>query len=143
MPMGLRPIPVDTKLPGEIAEGDRVAFGFPIPRAMRVTAEYPDAFYAAGKLKLEDLSNYTRDRVDAEKIETGPSRTVFLQAALRDDPKRAVEVTLVQSRGGKVTMVVRDRTRVRDEVSPTLTEEQRWERVGLTPDGKVLEKYAQ
>jgi hypothetical protein len=36
---------------------------------------------------------------------------------------------------------VRDRTRT--EVEKGLTEEQRWKRAGLTPDGQVIEKSAE
>jgi hypothetical protein len=145
MPMGLgalRPVPVDATLPGELAEGDISAFGFPIPRKMRVTARYPDEFYCVGRLKLEDVSNYVRARIDPLKIETGPSRTVFLDAPLKDDPKLAVEVSIAQKRD-MVQMIVRNRTRVPDEEGEKLSEEERWKRLGLTPDGKVIEKYAE
>jgi hypothetical protein len=127
--------PVDTTIPGELPEGTIVAFGLKLPRRMTVIAQMDDSLFAVGAMRLEHVSNYIRSRVDAEKVETGPSKTVFREAKVRGGDKTVeVEVSLV-SRG--VQVVVRNKTR--KPAAEGLSEKQRWERVGLTPDGKVLD----
>jgi hypothetical protein len=129
----------DTTLPGEIAEGAEQAFGLPLPRDMQVTARLKDAVYANGKLPFEPLANYVRDRVLAERVDTGPNKTVFVNAAVKSSPTKLVDVEVV-SRHGSVQMVVRDRHRPPPE--PGLSEEERWKRAGLTPKGKVIKTEA-
>ena len=79
------------------------------------------------------MANYIRRRVDTEEVDTGPSKTRFVGAKVRGGDKTVdVEVALV-SRG--VQVVVRDRTRKPAEDG--LSDKDRWDRVGLTPDGKL------
>lgn len=141
-PMGLRPIPVDTKLPGELAEGSYVAFGLPLPREMRLTRRFPDKIYASGRLEFEHVSNYFRERLSAKQVETGPHRTIFVGAKVIDEPELTVDVD-VRRRIGFVEIRIANKTRKRAKPEPELTEKERWGRMGLTPDGKVLEEYAQ
>jgi len=128
-------VPVDAVRPGEIAEGKELAFGFPVPRAMRIRARFPDAVFATGDVQLESLTNYVRERVDAERVDTGPVKTVFAGATLKADSKRRVQVE-VSSRGGTVELVVRDQTP--KPLEPGLSPEEKWKRSGLAPDGSVL-----
>jgi hypothetical protein len=125
-----RTVPVDSVRPGEIAEGKDLAFGFPLPRAMHVKARFPDAVIAAGELDFEPLTNYVRERVD-----TGPVTTVFAGATLKTDPKRRLLVE-VRAAAGMVELVVRDETP--KPIEPGLSDEERWKRSGLGPDGSVL-----
>ena len=130
-----RPVPVDALRPGEIAEGKELAFGFPLPRDMQVTARFSDAIFATGSVGFEALTNYVRERLDAERVDTGPVKTVFASATLKADPNRRVlvEVTL---RSGVVEIVVRDETP--KPVDPGLSSAEIWKRAGLGPDGGVL-----
>lgn len=141
-PMGLRPIPVDAKLPGELAEGTYVAFGLPLPREMRLTKRFPDSVYASGRLEFEHVSNYFRERLSAKQVETGPHRTIFVGAKVIDEPELTVDVD-VRRRIGFVELRIANKTRKPAKAEPQLTEKERWGRMGLTPDGKVLEEYAQ
>ena len=130
-----RTLPVDSVRPGEIAEGKDLAFGFPVPRAMHVTARFPDAVIAEGELDFEPLTNYVRERLDAGHVDTGPVKTVFAAATLKTDPKRRLLVE-VRSAAGTVELVVRDETP--KPIEPGLSDEERWKRSGLGPDGSVL-----
>lgn len=132
--------PIDTTEPGEIAEGSERAFGLPIPRDMRIKARLDDTWYAEGRFSLEDLANYVRDRVEPARIDRGPNKTVFVDAALAGDESRRVEVEIIRG-SGRVEMIVRDRTR--PPVEEGLSVEERWRRAGMTPDGKVLPEQAQ
>lgn len=128
--------PVDRTLPGEIAEGTERAFGFPVPRHMRVRARFPDAVFAIGDIPLERLSNYVRARVVAGNVETGPAKTVFARATLKDAPQRMLRIEVV-ARAHVSELVVRDETQPPAEQG--LSVEERWRRHGLTPDGKVID----
>lgn len=127
--------PVDSTKPGEIAEGKERAFGLAMPRDMLITARFSDAVHAKGKVPFEPLANYVRERVHAERVDTGPAKTVFVNATLKGDANKRVQVE-VSTRGGIVKLVVRNRTR--PPATPGLSEEERWRRSGLTPDGRVL-----
>jgi hypothetical protein len=138
-PSASSPAAPDTAQPHEIAEGSQDAFGLMLPRDMLVTARMKDAVYASGKLAFEPLANYVRERVLAQRVDTGPNKTVFVNAAVKSAPERVVDIEVV-GRQGSVQMVVRDRRRAPAEKGPS--EEQRWKRVGLTPDGRVLKEHA-
>jgi hypothetical protein len=133
-------VAVDSAKPGELAEGDEEAFGFPIPREMRVKAKMDDTWLAEGRLHQEHVANYVRDRVDASHVDTGPTKTVFREARLKGDPNHLYEIEVAVSRAG-TALIVRNRTRKPAE--PGLSEKQRWEQVGMTPDGKVIENKAE
>jgi hypothetical protein len=139
LPTGLRGVPIDSTSSGDIVEGDIEAFGFYLPRDVRVTAKLRDTVYAIGALNFEGASNYVRERVLPGQVDTGPSKTVFRDAALKRDPSRRVLIE-VRTKNGRVEMVVRDRTP--QPAEPGLSESERWNRAGLTPDGDVIEKTA-
>ncbi len=129
--------PPDSTEPNEIAEGSILAFGLVLPRDIQIQAQAADATYARGRLSFEGLANYVRHRVTATRVDTGPAQTVFVDAIVKRDPKRVVQVE-VRSKRGRVELVVRDRTP--KPADQGLTEAERWRRVGLRPDGRPLEK---
>lgn len=126
----------DAVRPGEIAEGTEQAFGLPIPRRMRVRSRFPDAISAVGDLPPERLSNYVRERVVVESVETGPAKTVFTRATLKSAPQRMLRIEVI-ARSGVTELVVRDQTR--PPIEEGLSEEERWRRKGLKPDGSPLD----
>jgi hypothetical protein len=132
--------PIDTTAPGELAEGTERAFGLPIPRDLRVKAKLDDTWYAEGPLALEDVASYVGARVAAVRVDRGPNKTVFVDATLRNDEGRRVEVEIARI-AGRVEMVVRDRTP--PPVEEGLSVEERWRQTGMTPDGKVLPERAE
>ncbi len=136
-PPGPTPRPPADKLsPGELAEGSEKAFGFPIPRAMRVEARFPDAVFAEGDLAPALVASYVRARVVAEGVEAGPAKTVFPRATLKDAPSGVVQIEIV-ARGRGTSLVVRNVTR--PPAKDGLSEEQRWKELGLTPQGEPLD----
>lgn len=127
----------DQVAPGELAEGTEQAFGLPIPRKMRVRLRFPDEIVATGEVPAEQVSNYVRQRVLAERVETGPAKTVFSRATLKRDPARFLRVEVI-SRGARgAELVVRDVTRPPPE--PGLSDEERWRQKGFKPDGTPLD----
>jgi hypothetical protein len=105
---------------------------------MRVSATFPDAVFAVGPLRPEDVSNYVRQRVEAQGVETGPSKTVFTKAKLKgaDDP-RLMRIEVVQ-KDGTTELVVRDQTP--PPVEPGLSPDERMRKKGLLPDGTPIDK---
>jgi hypothetical protein len=130
------PLPADHALPGELAEGTETAFGFPIPRRMRVTARFPDAVFATGDLTPELVANYVRQRVIAARIETGPAKTVFNRATAQRNPGRMMRIDVI-GRNGSTELFVRDETR--PPAPEGLHPEERWRQLGLSPDGNPLD----
>mgnify|MGYP007063455825 CR=1 FL=1 len=131
---------VDIADPDELAEGEELVFGFPIPRAMRVEARFDNAVYLVGRVPFASLNNYIRERVAAGTIDTGPAKTVYSKAALKKDTKKLLELA-VSNDYGNIELVVRDRTP--KPVEKGLSQEERWRRAGLTKDGRVIEKNAE
>ena len=140
LPMGvIADRPIDTTKPGELAAGKLEAFGLRLPRGMLMETQTDEAAVATGRLRLEDVSNYLRPRVDGGQVETGPTKTVFKKVQVKGgDRKLDITLSLV-SRGLRLLIV--DQT-----PKPTpegISAEEWWRRSGLTPDGKVLKTHAQ
>jgi len=132
--------PIDSVEPGELAESKVLAFGLPLPRGMRVRTRFTDTTYAIGAVSFEELSNYVRARVKAERVDTGPAKTVFLNAVLKSDKRYRLRVE-VSFLGGMAELVVRDRRPKKRDNS--LSDEERYEKMGVTPDLKVIRNRAE
>ena len=138
--------PVDSTLPGELAEGKEQAFGVPLPRVMRVTGRFADLVMAAGPAAPDQVANFFRSRVKAEKIETGPAKTVFSNVRVKSRPvpdggtpmpPSTAIVIEVAGHAGTTSVTVRSVAvpRPDDSSSP----EDRMRRLGLNPDGTLAD----
>lgn len=116
--------------PNEVPEGAESAFGLPLPRSMRVEARFPDAVRAEGRVPLDALANYVRARVVAERVETGPAKTVFSRATLKASPEKLLRVEVIAF-ADRTEMIVRDVTRpaAAGVVKPT----DPWNKPGFDP----------
>jgi hypothetical protein len=128
--------PVDRTLPDELAEGKDQAYGLLLPRRMTVTRRFTDSIFAAGQVSAAQVSNYVRQHVVAERVETGPVKTVFSRATSRLDPGRVMRIEVV-SRGAETEIMVRDETP--PPVKPGLTDAERWREAGFNPDGTPVD----
>jgi hypothetical protein len=129
-------VPVDTTLPGELAEGKEQAFGVPLPRVMRVTGRFADVVMAAGPVAPDQVANFFRSRVKADKIETGPMKTVFSNVTVKSQPDATIVIE-VGGRPGMTHLTVRSIALPRpgDSSSP----DERMRRLGLNPDGTLAD----
>jgi hypothetical protein len=141
--------PVDELGDGELAEGRALGFGFPFPVGMRLEPGSQTRVAAAGPVPFEDAANYVRARIDAAQTETGPGKTVFDQVTIKnpvgppelrkplvsgDEAAEVLRIEVSTTKRGWTQIVV---TRsVRTKSPPGLTEDQRWERLGVRKDGK-------
>ena len=85
LPPPARPsaLPPDRLAPGELAEGPETSWGFPFPRAFHVDRRFEDAAFASGAASAETAANYVRRHIDAEVVEVGTARTIFLRARVK------------------------------------------------------------
>jgi hypothetical protein len=141
--MGLRPIPVDTTLPNEIAESEFAAFGLVMPRDLRLKKRSHESLVAVGSgMDFDAVSDYFRERLEGGEVTAAPMRTLFRGTTVKGQPDRHVRVDVLKIFRG-VKVIVYNHTPSKPTYPLDVSEEERWRRVGLTPDGKVLEEYAQ
>ena len=130
--------PVDRLAPGELRPGKAEAFGLVLPRKLRVQARHARAVHASGRVSPEAVANYIRQRVTVAHVELGAARTVFPNATINGGPAGKVfRIEVMAARGGGTNLVIRDVTP--PPATEGLSEEERWRRAGLTPDGKVID----
>ena len=132
--------PKDQLAPNEIVEGKDRAFGLPLPRVARVAARFEKTVHVLSPLTPEDLTNFVRARVKDGKVTPGTNGTQLLDVIPRDDQQKRLTIDVRTVRTGDGTrseMIVRDTTPL--PVEPGLTDEQRFKKAGLTPDGKIAD----
>ena len=128
--------PIDQALPGELAEGTELAFGLPLPRIVTIRRRFDDVLFATGDAPPDQVANYVRQRVSADKIETGPEKTLFTRATVKGKPGPLVTVSVIAN-GGRTDIEVRDVT-PKPEMKGQSPDE-RWRALGLQPDGTPLD----
>jgi hypothetical protein len=135
-PSARRP-PIDRLAKGELAEGSTSAFGLTFPQKMRLERRFLDSAHATGNVAPESVANYVRQRVDATHVEIGAARTVFPRVRIKGGaPDRIYRIEVVAD-GSTTQLVVRDVTP--PPLEQGLSNEERWKRAGMTPDGKLLD----
>jgi hypothetical protein len=133
--------PPDRLAPGEVVEGAERAFGLPLPRASKVAARFATSAHVKSTVTPEQLANFVRARVKEGTVTQGTSSTKLENVIPRDDKNKRLTIEVRPLHGGDGTrseMVVRDTTP--PPLDPTLkTDEERWKKAGLTPEGKLLD----
>ncbi|MEM9692357.1 MAG: hypothetical protein AAGA56_07420 [Myxococcota bacterium] len=140
LPSGIVGPRIDMAEEGELAGGGPRPFGLELPRGMKVKARFKDAWYTRGDLPRESVANFIRDRIEPVRTDTGPHKTVFVDARItagQGDRRVRIEVS---GRGRDTEVVVRDRTP--KPVEPGLTPKERWRRAGIDENGRVLPSEA-
>ncbi len=135
-----RVAPPDHLLPGEIVEGTERAFGLPLPREVRVASRFAKSIHVTSRVTPEELANFVRARVKEGNIAPGTSSTRFENVVPRDDSKKrlTIDVRPLRTGGGsRSEMVILDATP--PPFDPSLTEDERWKKAGLTPSGQLLD----
>lgn len=122
--------------PGELAEGADAAFGLKLPRLLRINATFPDATFASGPVRPDDLVVYVRERVIAERETKVLGKTTFEGATSKASPSKKVRIEIIQ-RPTDTEIIIRDETR--PPAKEGLSEEERWKEHGLNPQGQPLD----
>lgn len=125
------PVPLDSLVPDELAQGKEQAFGLFLPRDLQVLRSFRDSFVARGRVTPEALTDYVRKRVSASAVETSLERTTFPRVHVNGEPpNRQVKIAIV--RDGEATMLLVDDITPPEQL-PGLSEEERWRRAGVNP----------
>jgi len=140
--------PIDELAEGELSEGTASAFGLPLPSSLQVRTRSDRRVLAVGPPPLEEVANFVRARVDAKETVTGPTKTVLdgvtVKApragsgprlpASRTDVDEVLKVEISRTPDSRTHLVVS--RSLRAKVPEGLSEEQRWEKLGIRKDGK-------
>lgn len=133
--------PPDHLVTGEAVEGKDRAFGLPLPRLARVEARFERTIDVYSALSPEDLVNFVRARVKDGKVTPGSSSTLLVEVVPLGDPQKRLTIDVRPFHGGdgsmRSEMVVHDTTPIPAE--PGLSDEQRWQKAGLTPSGQIAD----
>lgn len=121
--------------PGKLLEGEEVAFGFRIPKGMKLTKTRKLA-RASGSLNFDDLTDYVKDRLVARHAEMFGGRLVFPQAKIRGGQGELYEVTLIN--GGREQILLIQNIE-RPPATVGLNQAERWKRAGLKPNGELVD----
>ncbi|MBX3211955.1 MAG: hypothetical protein KF850_07980 [Labilithrix sp.] len=135
------PPSADRLAPGEIPEGKERAYTLPLPLHSAVKATFPSSVHVASSHTLEELSNFVRVRVKDGTTSSGATETRFDRVVVVKDPSRTLSIQIRSApRSGpfRSQMVISDLTRPPEE--PGLTDEDRWRKAGMTPDGKLIDR---
>ncbi len=128
--------PVDHLAPGELVEGPREAFGIALPRDLQVTASFVDAVSAKGPVSVHSLVQYLGARLAGGSLREGTEAASFEHVTARGKPDLELRVRITSELGGSRLEI----HKVPHLAAPVLpNEESRWRRVGLTPQGKILD----
>lgn len=132
------PVPRDHLVAGELLEGSERAFGLRLPRGTKLESVFPQQIVATCDAKATDVANYIRPRVSMGAVSVGAASTIFERVQVAANPGRELVIRVegaTTGTGSRIT--VRDVTP--PPVDPSLTEDQRWQQVGLTPGGRVAD----
>lgn len=137
--------PIETKPPDHLAPNEAVeskerAFGLPLPRNSRIVARFDKTIHVQTLLTPEDLVNFVRARVKDGRVMPGTTSTELSGVAPVGAPDKRLSIEVRLYRGGeghRSEMLVFDTTPPPAE--PGLTDEQRWQKAGLTPSGHVAD----
>lgn len=123
--------------PGKLLEGELEAFGFVVPKGMRLVRNSPRNVRILGKVPFEDLVDYVRARVSAHHAELLNQELLFPKARiLGGKPDGLYELRLHKGSYERV-LSIRDITPL--PATPGISAEQRWHRAGLKPGGGLLD----
>jgi hypothetical protein len=131
--------PRDHLAPGELLEGPERAFGIPLPQGVKVDSYFPPQILASGPaVKAADVANYLRARVTSGSVKVGAASTMFDHVQAATSPERQLNIRVESGPAGNgVLLTIRDVTP--PVIDPNLTEEQRWQQVGIAPGGRIAD----
>jgi hypothetical protein len=128
----------DHLAPGELVEGPLRALDLRLPVGMQVREAFTSVVYAWGPVDPMQLANYVRGHVKGGSISVGAAATVFDHVTVPANPKRLLRVRVETAGVGRSAQLeVRDVTP--PPQAPAADEAERWRRIGMTPDGKLID----
>ena len=132
-------VPLDHLAPGELRAGNELAFGFPIPIGMTIERAFPDAVHLVGDVDVQGLVRYVRSNAQTNVLELRGSSLVFDSVripAAGSDRRFRIEIF---GRGHPAQLLIKEETASAQPSEPHLTDEERWRRAGMKPNGDPLD----
>jgi hypothetical protein len=124
--------------PDELIDGPLHAFELKLPAGMVIREAFTTVVYAWGPIDPMKLANYLRGQVKGGTISVGAAATVFEQVTVPANAGRLLRVRVESAGQGRASQLeVRDITPPRQ--APAADDAERWKRVGMSPDGKLLD----
>jgi hypothetical protein len=124
--------------PGELVDGPLHAFELKLPAGMEIREAFTSVVYAWGPVDPMKLANYLRAQVKGGSISVGAAATVFDQVTVPANGKRILRLRVdAIGQGRAARLEVRDVTP--PPVAPAADDAERWRRVGMSSDGKLLD----
>lgn len=128
----------DRLAPGELVDGPLHAFELRLPVGMEIREAFSSVVYAWGPVDPMQLANYLRGQVKGGSISVGAAATVFDQVTAPGNAKRILRLRVeTTGQGRSARLEVRDVTP--PPPVPAVDDAERWKRVGMTPDGKLID----
>jgi hypothetical protein len=133
------PPPADRLGPGELPLGADKAFALPLPNGSRVMSRYGGTILVRCSYTADQLATYVRLHVTGGTVTAGAAQTRFDNVTVPAEPTRRlrIEVRTHVADGMPSEMVIHDVTPQPND--PSLSEEEKWRRAGLTPQGRPLD----
>jgi hypothetical protein len=132
--------PPDRLLPGELVEGTERAFGLPLPRESRVLTRFATSVHVTSSATPEQLKTFLQARTSDGKWSQRDETSRVGGLIPRDDKNKRLTLDIRPIRTGdgqRSEMIVQDATP--PPFDPTLSEEERWKKAGMTPQGQILD----
>ncbi len=130
-------VPADHLAPGELVEGANKAFGLPLPREVQLEWNHPGSVRAMGPVTVHALVKYFRTRISEGQRTEGDSSAEFDDVRIGGNPGRVFRIRMTELPSRGTLLEIDDVTPPPAEDLPN--EEARWRKVGLTPQGKLLD----
>ncbi len=131
-------VPADHLAPGELVEGKEEAFGIVLPRGVHVDERFVDVVHASGVASIHSLVAYFRPRLVGGSFREGERSATFEHVTAPNAPPDT-DVTLHIAIGPGKTLVDVTATPVHHSPNLTMTDEERYKRQGLSPNGRQLD----
>ena len=120
---------------GALLPSDTVVHGLALPLGMRVRAFHDQGAAADGTVAPELVATYVKERVLSQLVEMEGDHIVFPRARVKNGDETVYRYEIVPQ-GQLCTLYIR---KLSAEAAPEgLTEAERWQRAGLTPNGRLL-----
>jgi hypothetical protein len=133
--------PTDRLAPDEAPEGTEVLHGLRLPLRSRVADKVGNITVVRSALPLEQLATYVRARVDGGTVTAGAASTAFRNVVVKGgDAATQLEIKVQPTLDPDWRSEMHVHVVPKSDVPPEASEEERWRRAGVGPDGKLIDR---
>jgi hypothetical protein len=130
-------VPVDHLAPGELPEGSATAFGIVLPRGVQIDRAFAQVVFASGKMDVHSFVQYLQPRLEGGSVHESETRATFDGVHAKGDTKRQLRIVLEHL---PLALHIEFRDVTLPPAPDLPNDEARWRHVGLTPDGRLVDR---